>query len=56
MAKNNWFKKLVNDPAFWEWANRKDEENKKNGVYGKIVLKTREELEAWWNEVNKDEE
>ncbi len=41
-----WYYKTINSDQFWEKVKEKDEENKKNNVYGKHIIKDDSELDA----------
>jgi uncharacterized protein YeaC (DUF1315 family) len=49
-SSDEWFKRLINDPKFWEAVNKKDEENRKNGVYGKHIIKDKKELKKFFED------
>jgi hypothetical protein len=40
-----WFKQLIESGQFWEEVKRKDEENIRNHVYGRYIIKTDSELD-----------
>jgi hypothetical protein len=49
-SSDEWFKRLINDPKFWEEANRIDEENIRNHVYGKHIIKDKKELKKFFED------
>jgi hypothetical protein len=40
-----WYYKTINSDQFWEEVKKKDEENKKNNVYGRHIIKDDSELD-----------
>ena len=42
---SEWYKALISSDGFWKYIERKDQENIKNGVYGKHIITNDKELE-----------
>ncbi len=47
-----WYCSKVNSKEFWETADRKEDENKKNHIYGKHIIKDDSELNTLFSQVD----
>ncbi|MEM3192808.1 MAG: DUF4065 domain-containing protein [Candidatus Parvarchaeota archaeon] len=43
-----WYYSKINSDVFWKAAKMKDEENIRNGIYGKHIIKNKEELNSYF--------